>query len=260
MNGRLQAGLVSCLVAAAAPLSGAAAGGSEPSGGVYVTTLPSGANVWIDGTYVGRAPILLDALVPGHHELTITKTGWAVQEVDVSVAGGTVVMSSTRLQAGTQALGGSGAGKVALHALPAGASLTLDGAPLKLSAGQAVSLPAGPHRIEMTTPHGRTVRAFTVLPDTTSELVLQETPSGDARSGVLAPAENYLPTNAFSVEGKKIVVRYAGHVVVAYFGESAVRYDGATADFDSMPQTIGGKLFLPLALLEKLTDDTSKDR
>ena len=159
-----------------------------------------------------------------------------------------------------EALGGSGAGKVALHALPAGASLTLDGAPLKLSAGQAVSLPAGPHRIEMTTPHGRTVRAFTVLPDTTSELVLQETPSGDARSGVLAPAENYLPTNAFSVEGKKIVVRYAGHVVVAYFGESAVRYDGATADFDSMPQTIGGKLFLPLALLEKLTDDTSKDR
>jgi hypothetical protein len=35
--------------------------------------------------------------------------------------------------------------------------------------------------------------------------------------------------------------------------------DGATVAFDSAPQSIGGKLFLPLELLQKLAGDTSKD-
>ena len=90
--------------------------------------------------------------------------------------------------------------------------------------------------------------------------MLVEPRDAGVRSAVVAPAEDYLPTDAFQVEGKKIVVRYAGHVVVAHVGDIGVRFDGATVEYGSAPESIGGKLYLPVELLEKLTDDTSKSR
>jgi hypothetical protein len=246
------------MVAAAVTMPPARA--EAPSGAVYVTTLPAGADIWIDGTYVGRAPVLIDALEPGHHALTITKTGWVVQDVDVTVPAGGVAMSSTHLAAGPRAIAGDASGAIVLRGVPADAQLSLDGAPLNPPPGKTVSLPAGTHRITLVTAHGKTTRVITVLPQTTTDIVLREPRSEDARSPVVAPAEDYLPTDNFSVEGKKIVVRYAGHVVVGYLGETQVRIDGASVAYDGAPQSIGGKLYLPLALLEKLTEDMANSK
>jgi hypothetical protein len=229
-----------------------------PSGAVYVTTLPSGADIWIDGTYVGRAPVLIDALAPGHHALTITKTGWIVQEVDVNVPAGAVAMSSTHLAAGPRALAGNASGTIVLRDVPQGALLALDGQPFVATNGKNVKLSAGPHRLTLTTSRGKATRLINVLPETTSDVVLREPKSGGVRSPVVAAAEDYLPDENFSVEGKKVVIRYAGHVVVGYLGEQQVRFDGTTVAYDGAPQSIDGKLYLPLALLEKLTDDMSK--
>jgi hypothetical protein len=253
---RIVPGLLAGLFVAAA----CAVSAETASGGIYVTTLPAGADVWMDGVYVGHAPVLIDALMAGHHALTITKTGWVVREVDVSVAAGEVAMSSTQLSAGPRALAGSASGNVIVRGIPAGATLTLDSAPFSPASNSPVALPAGPHRIALTTAHGRTTHAFTVLPETTTDVVLVEPHDPDSRSAVVAPAEDYLPTDAFNLEGKKIVVRYFGHLVVAHVGEFAVRLDGATVAYGSAPETIGGKLYLPVELLEKLTDDTSKSR
>jgi len=256
---RLLARLV-CLLMVAAALTVSPARAEAPSGAVYVTTLPSGADIWIDGTYVGRAPVLVDALEPGHHALTITKTGWVVAEVDVSVPSGGVVMSSTHLAAGPRALAGDASGAIDLRGLPADAQLTLDGAPLNPPAGKSIPLSAGTHRITLTTARGKTTRVINVLPQTTTAVVLREPRSDEARSPVVAPAEDYLPADNFSIEGKKIVVRYAGHVVVGYLGETQVRIDGAVVAYDGAPQSIGGKLYLPLALLEKLTEDMANSK
>jgi hypothetical protein len=231
-----------------------------PCGGVYVTTLPSGANVWIDGTFVGRAPVLVDALLPGHHAVTLTKSGWTAQEVDVSINPREIAMSSTRLAEAPQPDPGAGPGSVLVRGAPPGATLSLDGGSAA-NVGKTQNVPPGPHQITMTTPRGRTTRKFVVLPNTTTEVVLEEPQAGgDAHSAVVAPAEDYLPTDAFSVAGKKIVVRYAGHLAVAHFGEADIRLDGATVTFDAAPQQIAGKLYLPLELLQQLTGDTSKDR
>jgi len=231
-----------------------------PSGGVYVTTLPSGANVWVDGSFVGRAPVLVDALLPGHHAITITKSGWTAQEVDVSVNPHEIAMSSTRLAEAPESDPGAGAGSILIRVAPPGATLSLDGGSVA-TPGKALSVPPGPHQITMTTAHGRTTRKFVVLPDTTTEVVLEDPrPGGEAHSAVVAPAEDYLPTDAFSLVGKKIVVRYGGHLVVAHLGDADVRLDGATVTFDAAPQAIAGKLYLPLELLQQLTGDTSKDR
>jgi len=259
--GRSLAGLAFVLVfvAAAAGFSPPARA-ETPTGAVYVTTLPSGADIWIDGVYVGRAPVLVDALTPGRHSLTITKTGWVVDQVDVNVPAGSVAMSSTHLLAGPTALAGTATGAVVLRAIPAGAALELDGAPLDAVAGRDLVLPAGRHRITATTSRGAYTRSITVLPDTSTEVVLREAPANGAHSVVVAPAEDYLPTDNFTLEGKKIVVRYGGHVVVGYLGEQNVRIDGTTVSYDGAPQAIDGRLFLPLALLEKLTGDTSNGR
>jgi hypothetical protein len=50
-----------------------------------------------------------------------------------------------------------------------------------------------------------------------------------------------------------VVVRYGGHAVVAHLGELAVRYDGVPMSFDVAPSLIGGKLYLPIELLDRIT-------
>ena len=137
-----------------------------------------------------------------------------------------------------------------------GAELELDGVSLGGAPPQSMTIPVGRHRLTSTTARGKITRSITILPDTATDVVMSE-PKGDTRSAVVAPAEDYLPTNNFSVEGNKVVVRYGGHLVVGYLGEREVRVDGTTTSYDGAPQTIDGKLYLPLALLEKLADDSS---
>ncbi|GAC1302286.1 MAG: hypothetical protein NVSMB19_11450 [Vulcanimicrobiaceae bacterium] len=251
----------SCLFAIS--LGGATSAGADTAtGGTYVTTLPSGAEVWFDGTYVGRSPLLVDGVAEGRHAIALLKTGWSAQDTTVTVVRGTFVMSSSRLvPAKRSGPGDTGTtGTLAVRDAPSGAEVWLDGAPLVPLPSRGVTVPAGAHEIAVKTGRGRTARTVTVYPDMTTDVILRETPGRRERSAVIAPAEDYLPTNAFIIEGRRIVVRYAGHVVVARFGETTFRVDGAAADYDSAPESIGGKLYLPLALLEKLSGDVSKDR
>lgn len=253
--GRLAA-LLCALVSAYIVDAAAARAAAAPAGGVYVTTLPSSADVWFDGTYIGRSPALIGGVSPGRHAVTVTKSGWAVRELDVSVTADVVALASTRLVAGPRALAGTATGNLALRAVPAGATLALDSAPLTVSAGQTRAVPAGPHHLTVATAHGTTTLAIDVLPDTTTNVVVGSPRTG-GRSAVVAPAEDYLPTDAFSVSGTKVVIRYAGHVVIARLGEVTVLYDRSSQTYDAAAEQIGSKLYLPLVLLQKLAGDTS---
>jgi len=241
------------LFGAAIVLAAPAVRAEVPSGGAYITTLPAGADIWVDGTYVGRSPVFVDALARGHHSITITRTGWSVQETAIEVKPGEVALSSTTLVPGPRAMAGKARGTLLLRGLPPGAQVTLDGEPFGGDPQKALALPAGRHRVTIVTARGKTTRTFTVLPDTATQVVLHETPQGDSHFAVVAPADEYLPGAAYSVEGKKVVVRFHGHVVVAHVGETGVKFDGADLSFDSAPQQIGRRLYLPLELLEKLS-------
>ena len=243
-------------VAALATAVPTAAGAGTPSGRVYVTTLPSGADIWVDGTYVGRAPVLVDALFAGKHAISVTKSGWIVREAVVDVPAGGVAMSSVRLAPGAHG-GPGGTGSILVRAMPAGATLALDGAALANPLGSTVAVSAGPHRLTLTTPRGPMTRGIDVYPDTVSAIVLQAVPSAGT-SAVSAPAEDYLPTDDFSVNGDRVVIRYGGHVVVARVGDPSFRVDGTPTAYGSAPDVVAGRLYLPLPLLERLTGDTSK--
>ena len=245
-----------CAILVAAPTFGAQA---AESGSIYATTLPSGADVFLDGTYVGRSPVLMSGLDPGRHSLTLTKAGWVVREVDVGVAGGSLSLSSTRLAPGPHAYAGDAAGKVVLRGMPPGSAFLLDGIAASVAAGQPMSMPAGRHQLTVVTPRGRTTRPIDVWPDTTTNVVLTGGHAEqDPHSAIVAPAEDYLPTDDFSLNGKTVVVHYGGHTVICRLGNTVVTFDGAARVYDAAGEVIGGKLYLPLPLLETLSGDTSK--
>lgn len=254
--------LLALLGALLAGLPVAAVAAAETStGGVYVTTLPAGADIWLDGTYVGRSPVMVDGLTPGRHTVTITKTGWTVRELGVEVDPQKVLMSSTDLVAEPRVPGRSpNEGDLSLRGVDTGMKVTLDGAPLSGDLRRPIALLPGPHHVSLISANGQVQRSFRIWPDTTTEVILRPPAAGEGRSAVVAPAEDYLPYGSYALEGTKIVVRYGGHVVVAHVDVATVRYDGATLTFDSKPQTIGGRIYLPLELLEKLTADASKTK
>jgi len=254
--------LTACWLTGLAVGTSGAASVHMPTGATYVTTLPSGADVWCDGTYVGRSPLLVDGLVEGRHTISMLKGGWTAQELNIAVVRGTVAMASSRLSSGKRQPVGTGveSGTLVVRDTPAGAEIFLDGSPLVSVPSRGLVLPAGTHELAVRTARGRSTRAVTIYPDLTTDVIARETAGRRDASAVVAPAEDYLPTNAFAVEGRRITVRYAGHVVIARFGETTYRVDGTATDFDSAPESIGGKLYLPLALLEKLSGDVSNGR
>ena len=242
--------MLSCAAALLAP---AASRAEVPAGGVYITTLPAGADIWIDGTYVGRSPVFIDALPHGRHSVTITKSGWLVQEAEIDVTAGKIALSSIKLEPGPRALAGKASGMLALRGVPSRTHVELDGLARGGEVQKPIALSAGTHRVTITMPRGKTTRTFSVFPEMVTQVVVQQLPADAARSSVVAPVDEYLPPGSYSIEGKKIVVRYGGHVVIAHLGETTVRFDGAAIAYDGAPETIGRKLYLPLELLERLT-------
>ncbi|HTV73384.1 MAG TPA: PEGA domain-containing protein [Candidatus Acidoferrales bacterium] len=240
------------LITSSAAMQTPARADVSSSGGVYVTTLPSGADVWVDGTYCGPSPVLVDALAQGRHAITLTKTGWNVQEVDVDIPGGGITLSSTKLAPGTRGGETATTGTVVVRGLAAGAKISIDGAPPQAVSGP-MTFPAGSHTVTFDGAQGATTRSFTVLPETTSELVLHDIPTTEARAGVIAPATDYLPPDAIDLDGRRLLIHYLGHEVVAHLDENTLRLDGSDVSYDSAPSVINGKLYLPLDLLETIT-------
>ena len=224
-----------------------------PTGSLYVTTLPTGADVWIDGTYVGRSPLVLGGLAAARHTVGLTKTGWDPLQLDVSVVAGQTTLSSTRLERART--GG-------LHPLPGWIAIHgtvrtafVDGFPAVPGKDGTIGVAAGTHELTARTPRGKITRAVMVWPGTRTEVVLQ--PEAEvARPSVVAPAEDYVPRGAISLVGEKVVVRYRGHEVIGRIGSTSYRFDGKTVDYGEAPTMIGSRLYLPLDLLTTLSSET----
>ena len=237
---RRLAAVAACLVLLAA----------SPTGSLYVTTLPSGADVWMDGTYVGRSPLVLGGLATGRHTLGLTKTGWDPMQLDVSVVASQTTLSSTKLEPARGDFR-PGAGSILIHGTPSGEVL-IDGVRPPLSKDGSIPAVAGTHELSVRTPRGRITRAVTVWPQTRTDVVLQ--PDVEApRPSVVAPAEDYVPKTAIHVEGDRVVIRYGGHDIVGRMGATAYRVDGRSVDYGAAPTTIGPRLYLPLDLLTLLS-------
>lgn len=224
-----------------------------PTGTIYVTTLPTGADVWIDGSYAGRTPMILDALPAGAHDVSITKTGWAPQDLAVSVVAGQTATSSTVLAHAPGPVHG-GNGSIALHGVGADA-VWLDGEGVKPAAG-IVTASSGTHEITVRVGGGKMTRSVTVYPEMRTDVVFRE--GVPTRSPVIAPADEYVPATAYHIDGARLVMKYGGHEVIARVGSTSYRIDGRAAVYDAAPTMIAARLYLPLELLTMLTQNDKK--
>lgn len=225
--------------------------GAAPTGATFITTLPSGADVWLDGTYMGHTPVLVDALTVGAHHLTLTRTGWTAEDLAIAIAPAqTQTTSVVLVRDGTTS---EGSGSIALLSAspdrPEG--VTIDGQPAVPAKDGSFAVAAGTHDVTIAGAQGKQTRTVTVYPQTRTEVVL----GADAapRSIVIAPADDYLPASAFHLEGTRLVVRYGGHEVIAHIGTTSYTIDRHAASYDAPPTLIRNRVYLPLELLTMLT-------
>jgi hypothetical protein len=228
--------------------------GAAPTGAIFVTTLPSGADVWLDGTYVGRSPVVVDALAVGAHNLTLTRTGWTPENLAVAIASAQTQTTSVVLARDGKA--SAGLGTIAIHASVRVAAVTVDGVPAALAKDGTLAVSAGTHDVTIVATQGKQTRTVTVYPLTRTDVVLG--PEAVLRSIVIAPADDYLPPSALHFDGTRLVVRYAGHEVVAHLGTTSYTIDRRTAAYDAPPTLIHNRIYLPLELLTMLTLNDKK--
>jgi len=227
---------------------------AAPTGALWITTLPDGADVWLDGMYVGRSPLLIDALSTGAHKLTLTRTGWTPQDLAATVAAGQTVTTAVVLRHETPLM--AGGGTIAVHGLHP-AAVTVDGVSMPLPKDGVLAVPAGSHELAFVAAQGRVTRSVTVYPQTRTDVILSPD-EGEVRSAVIAPADDYLPAGSYRVDGAQITARFGGHEVVARLGTTEVRVDGRVTSYDAAPTVINGRLYLPIDLLVLLNPSTAK--
>ncbi|HEY8298705.1 MAG TPA: PEGA domain-containing protein [Candidatus Baltobacteraceae bacterium] len=223
-------------------------------GALYLSSLPTGADVWVDGSYIGRTPVLLDGLRAGKHTVTFTKTGWKVSEDDQQVNGGQTTMASVQLDPLHPV---KQRGVVVLHGLDGRARVSFDGAapePLRSSYDE----PVGAHKIVVREPHERYDRSVSVYPDETTH-VLYRSPFDDTRSAVVAPVADYFPESASKIDASgRLVIRWGGHVVVGRVGDARFTVDRRDQVYDAPAGMVRGKLYLPLDLILAITGGKSR--
>ncbi|MDQ2663405.1 MAG: PEGA domain-containing protein [Candidatus Eremiobacteraeota bacterium] len=219
----------------------------QPFGGLYLTSLPANADVWVDGAYIGRTPVYLDGLRSGEHSVTMTKTGWKAVETDEQIAAGTTTLASLRLDAIRPA---AQTGSIALHGVPRGARIRLDhGAFAEPRLVYAAS--SGAHRVVIKTGSGLSSRNVLVYPGEQTHVLLRGL--ADAHSAVVAPLSDYMPESAAQVKNGRLTVRYDKHVATGRLGDSRFVVDKRDATYDAPAGMVRGKLYLPLDLLLFLT-------
>jgi len=151
-----------------------------PDGRLAVRTEPEGADVSVAGRYRGRAPLTL-TLAPGvPHEVVASRAGYEAATQTVSVKAGERSSLSLALAPIL--------GEVTVRGEPADAELFVDGVS-RGTAGQTLSLPAAPHRVEVRkaglAPFTATVTPKPGLPQVVEYRL---TTAEQARLATLAPA------------------------------------------------------------------------
>lgn len=224
-----------------------------PFGGLYVTSLPAGADVWIDGSYIGRTPVLVDGLRSGKHAVTITKAGWKVEERDEDVTTGVTTPAYVQLASLKPTLT---RGTLALHGLDGGAKISIDHQAWR-QLEPRYDVTAGAHHVSVREPQAKFERDVTIYPDQTTN-VLFRAPAVEPHSAMVAPIQDYMPASAAKIAAGRLVVRWGGHVVVGRLGDGKFLVDGRDVVYDAPAGMVSGRLYLPLDLILMITGGKAK--
>jgi hypothetical protein len=224
-------------------------------GGAFVTSLPLGADIWIDGAYLGRTPAFVDLLSSGKHSIVVTRTGWAAQAATIQVDIGQVIPVSLVLQRTMTALSSNhDFGTLDVRGSPAGASVFVDGLKVGVVPATRAKISAGYHIVSLVAkPAERALRDVNVYPDTTTTVSITAGESGGPAGDILEPVSSYIPAGNVTVSGSQIGIKYHGSDLRCTLGSRSYTLNGKEGLLPMAPTMLGGKLYLPQSLLQHLT-------
>ncbi|MDD4127533.1 MAG: PEGA domain-containing protein [Methanomicrobium sp.] len=113
------------------------------TGSIYVTSSPSNAMVYIDGSYVGNTPQQTSGFTVGNHNVEVVKSGYQNWASSAYVtAGGTASVYATLVTTNTY-------GTISIKSSPSGASVYLDGNYQGQTPTTVSGVTKGAHTIEL---------------------------------------------------------------------------------------------------------------
>ncbi|GEM_PF-1495460 len=118
---------------------------SPPNGSIGITTIPSGAEVFIDGRQSGITPVVFPEVLPGNHQVTLSLKGYDTWDHVVSVGSGQTAAINAVLVAAKDVTG-----SLAIITEPPGAEIFIDGDFKGVSPATISGLYAGTHTVLLT--------------------------------------------------------------------------------------------------------------
>jgi PEGA domain-containing protein/copper amine oxidase-like protein len=227
-----------------------------PHGGAYLTSLPANASAWLDGVYVGSTPVYVDDVLPGHHTVTLSASGWQPQTAQFDVAVGRIEPVSIVMQRNPGDNTSKGQGALAVAGAPAGSHVFLDGAPL-----DTPSMPhptgAGYHIVTLQPPDSKTSRSMRIVDvfpgaTTTISFAPPSNTSVVPEDDVLEPVDAAVPGAAIAMAGSDVIIHFKGVEVECTIGSRAYTFNGKQATMSISPALVGGKVYLPRSLLVRI--------
>ncbi len=161
---------------------------TSPVTKLSVTSVPTGANAYVDGAFFAATPTGYHNVAPGQHTLKLEKTGYVTKDTTISVPEGQSVSVNVNLTAVSQPIT-----RLSISSSPTGAAVYLNGTFFALTNTGDKSVTPGTYAVRLekagyvpkdtnvTVPEGQTVRLnFTLTPTTqpTTRLAVNSTPSG----------------------------------------------------------------------------------
>jgi PEGA domain len=229
------------------------AAASSGHGSAFVTTLPPGANVWMDGNYLGDTPLFIDGLDGGRHYLTLTHAGWQPQHTAIDVTVGQVTTVSAVLITSGAKPNGQTKGTLSVRGA-AGAKVFVDGTALG-SPYDARPVTAGDHILLVQRGTTRATSIVRIYPDTTTTVSLspRATSAGqDDQSDVLVALADYVPPSDFTVSGDEIAIHHNGVELECAVGSHNYILNGREGTLAVAPAMVGGKPYLPRSLVDRI--------
>jgi len=232
-----------------------------PHGGAFVTSLPGTASAWLDGTYVGPTPVYVDDLLPGRHSVTLSSAGWQPQSTAFDVSVGRITPVSVIMARVTSAAGtmpSKGQGTLAVAGGPPGARVYIDGVAIGAMPVEPKTVGAGYHIVTLE-PTGKnatkSTRIVDVFPNVTTAVEFAPsiaTSLAPPPDDILEPVDTVVPGNGVVISGNDVTIHYRGIEIECTIGSRSYTFNGRAQTLSIPPALVGGKVYLPLSLLQRL--------
>jgi len=177
---------------------------TTPEGSISIMSEPSGASVYLDGTYMGKTSVSFDDVVGGAHTIELTKPGYHRKTLAVSLAVGSVENIRESLEPLT--------GAISVASDPCGVNVYLNGVYEGTTPKTISGVLIGSHtiRLEKTDYKDYLLKSVSVEAETTTPITAQLTHSDTAPPTIRIDKPDIIEQNNNGVleEGEALEMTY----------------------------------------------------